>query len=53
MPDRERVAPSPRARVAARPPPLRGMRLALAIAWAVGVTALYLAVRVFGLAVVP
>jgi hypothetical protein len=42
---------SDRARMASQP--LRGACLALAITWVIGVTALYLAVRVFGLAVVP
>jgi hypothetical protein len=35
------------------PTPLRGARLALAAAWLAGVTALHLAVRLFGLALVP
>jgi hypothetical protein len=38
---------------APRLPALKGARAALAIAWLLGVTALYLAVRVFGLALVP
>jgi hypothetical protein len=38
---------------AASLPPLRGARRAIAIAWVIGVTALYLAVRVFGLSIVP
>lgn len=33
--------------------PLRGARLALALGWLVGVTTLYLAVRLFGFALVP
>jgi hypothetical protein len=33
--------------------PLRGARLALALAWLVGVTALHLAVRELGLVLVP
>jgi hypothetical protein len=38
---------------AQRLPALRGIRAALAIAWLLGVTALYLGVRVFGLVLVP
>ncbi|HTF35307.1 MAG TPA: hypothetical protein VK714_16610 [Myxococcota bacterium] len=34
-------------------PPLRGLRLALALVWVVSVTLLYLATREFGRALVP